>query len=124
MCLLRAEWSLPGHHTEVVDGGLRMTSLSDARTVISMEDWAEIRRLHRREGIPIKEIGRLCMPDQTVTVSSNATVPLTSSPQSRGQPQGEHDHPRAPIPRDFEDVLFGEAGLVVDDVLDEHPIEW
>ncbi|MBT2274824.1 helix-turn-helix domain-containing protein, partial [Rhodococcus qingshengii] len=26
--------------------------------MISVEDWAEIRRLHRSEGIPIKEIAR------------------------------------------------------------------
>jgi hypothetical protein len=26
--------------------------------VISVEDWAEIRRLHRAEGVPIKEIAR------------------------------------------------------------------
>lgn len=33
-------------------------TVSDARRVISVEDWAEIRRLHRSEGIPIKEIAR------------------------------------------------------------------
>jgi hypothetical protein len=26
--------------------------------VISVEDWAEIRRLHRAEGLPIKEVAR------------------------------------------------------------------
>jgi len=26
--------------------------------VITVEDWAEIRRLHRAEGVPIKEIAR------------------------------------------------------------------
>ncbi|WJK38035.1 hypothetical protein [Solwaraspora sp. WMMA2065] len=26
--------------------------------MIALEDWAEIRRLHRAEGVPIKEIGR------------------------------------------------------------------
>ncbi|WP_313902891.1 helix-turn-helix domain-containing protein [Gordonia rubripertincta] len=28
------------------------------RRVISVEQWAEIRRLHRSEGVPIKEIAR------------------------------------------------------------------
>jgi IS30 family transposase len=32
--------------------------LADAGRVISVEDWAEIRRLHRAEGVPIKEIAR------------------------------------------------------------------
>jgi DNA-binding CsgD family transcriptional regulator len=27
--------------------------------VISVEDWAEIRRLHRTEGLPIKQIARM-----------------------------------------------------------------
>jgi len=27
--------------------------------VISVEDWAEIRRLHRAEGLPIKQIARV-----------------------------------------------------------------
>jgi DNA-binding CsgD family transcriptional regulator len=27
--------------------------------VLSVEDWAEIRRLHRAEGIPIKQIARV-----------------------------------------------------------------
>ncbi|NMR19505.1 IS21 family transposase, partial [Cellulomonas fimi] len=26
--------------------------------MIAMEDWAEIRRLHRAEGVPIKELSR------------------------------------------------------------------
>jgi transposase len=30
----------------------------DAGEVLNVEDWAEIRRLHRAEGVPIKEIAR------------------------------------------------------------------
>ena len=34
---------------------------------MNVEDWAEIRRLHRAEGVPIKEIARrLGVTDRTV----------------------------------------------------------
>src|SRR3954451_6465164 len=35
-----------------------MDPLLDARGVMTVEDWAEIRRLHRAEGMPIKVIVR------------------------------------------------------------------
>lgn len=35
-----------------------MTPLVDHVGVLTLEDWAEIRRLHRAEGVPIKEIAR------------------------------------------------------------------
>jgi predicted DNA-binding protein (UPF0251 family) len=39
--------------------GVKMDPLRDAEGVMSVEDWAEIRRLHRSEGMPIRAIARV-----------------------------------------------------------------
>lgn len=45
--------------------------------MLSLEDWAEIRRLHRAEGLPIKVIARvLGMSKNTVTAEMSAGICL------------------------------------------------
>ena len=61
--------------------------------MLSVEDWAEIRRLHRAEGIPIKQIARVLgvsrntvrsAPDRSVAVADHVaphpTVALARRP--------------------------------------------
>ncbi|KWX05882.1 transposase [Carbonactinospora thermoautotrophica] len=51
-----------------------------------MEDWAEIRRLHRAEGVPIKEIARrLGVARNTVRAALNSDRPPKYERASRGQ---------------------------------------
>src|SRR3954452_14307192 len=48
----------------------------DAGEVLNVEDWAEIRRLHRAEGVPIKEIARrLGLARNTVRAALRAEAP-------------------------------------------------
>jgi transposase len=49
--------------------------------VISVEDWAEIRRLHRAEGLPVKQIARV------MKVSRNT---VRAAVRSVGPPRYEH----------------------------------
>ena len=52
-----------------------------------MEDWAEIRRLHRAEGVPIKEIARrLGVARNTVRAALNSDRP----PKYQRAPRGSH----------------------------------
>ena len=53
--------------------------------MIALEDWAEIRRLHRAEGVPIKEIARrLGLARNTVRAALRAQVPPLRERASRG----------------------------------------
>jgi transposase len=54
--------------------------------VLKVEDWAEIRRLHRAEGVPIKEIARrLGVARNTVRAALNSDRPPKYERESRGQ---------------------------------------
>ncbi len=49
-----------------------------------MEDWAEIRRLHRAEGVPIKEIARLTgLARNTVRTAVRADEPPSYKRKAR-----------------------------------------
>jgi transposase len=55
------------------------------RAVLSVEDWAEIRRLHRSEGLPIKEIARvLGISRNTVRVALASDAPPKYERASKG----------------------------------------
>jgi len=53
----------------------------DAGEVLKVEDWAEIRRLHRAEGVPIKEIAR------RLGVARSAHLSRSSSRRSHSSPR-------------------------------------
>jgi transposase len=54
--------------------------------VLKVEDWAEIRRLHRAEGVPIKEIARrLGVARNTVRAALNSDRPPKFERAPRGQ---------------------------------------
>jgi transposase len=54
--------------------------------VLKVEDWAEIRRLHRAEGVPIKEISRrLGVARNTVRAALNSDRPPKYQRAARGQ---------------------------------------
>ena len=62
-----------------------MASREERKDVLSVEDWAEIRRLHRGEGLPIKMIAR------TLGVSRNTVRSALASdgpPRYRRRPAG------------------------------------
>ncbi|MFF5178502.1 helix-turn-helix domain-containing protein, partial [Micromonospora sp. NPDC000316] len=53
--------------------------------MIALEDWAEIRRLHRAEGVPIKEIARrLGLARNTVRSALRAQAPPSRERGPRG----------------------------------------
>ena len=55
------------------------------REVITVEDWAEIRRLHRAEGLPIKEIARqLGLARNTVRMALRSDRPPQYQRPARG----------------------------------------
>ena len=50
--------------------------------MLSVEDWAEIRRLHRAEGLPIKVIARvLASAERAAATISGARFNLSSAPE-------------------------------------------
>ena len=53
-----------------------MLTPADFWRVITVEDWAEIRRLHRAEGVPIKEIADLLRHRDMNTARVYARVDL------------------------------------------------
>jgi transposase len=62
------------------------------KQVISVEDWAEIRRLHRAEGLPIKQVARM------MKVSRNT---VRAALRSQGPPRYERA-PRGSVADEFE----------------------
>jgi len=53
--------------------------------VITLEEWAEVRRLHRAEGVPIKEIARrLGLARNTVRAALRADAPPSRERGPRG----------------------------------------
>ena len=57
-----------------------------------MEDWAEIRRLHRAEGVPIKEIARLMgLARNTVRTAVRADEPPSYKRKARGSGVDVHE---------------------------------
>src|SRR3954452_25362486 len=57
----------------------------DAGEVLNVEDWAEVRRLHRAEGVPIKEIARrLGLARNTVRAALRADAPPARTRGPRG----------------------------------------
>jgi transposase len=62
------------------------------KQVIEVEDWAEIRRLHRAEGLPVKQIAR------TLKVSRNT---VRAALRSDGPPKYERE-PRGSVADGFE----------------------
>src|SRR3954454_19331567 len=57
----------------------------DAGEVLNVEDWAEIRRLHRAEGVPIKEIARrLGLARNTVRAALRSDGPPKYERAARG----------------------------------------
>jgi transposase len=62
-----------------------MLTPADFWRVITVEDWAEIRRLHRAEGVPIKEISmRLGVARNTV----RAALAADRAPKYQRAPKG------------------------------------
>src|SRR3954453_23866123 len=57
----------------------------EAGGVITLEEWAEVRRLHRAEGVPIKEIARrLGLARNTVRAALRADAPPSRERGPRG----------------------------------------
>jgi hypothetical protein len=80
------------------------------KDVIRVEDWAQIRRLHRAEGLAIKEITRrLGVSRNTVRSALRAGGPPTYAPSS--QPWAVDA---------FEPAIRGAAGYVPADDGDRH----
>jgi hypothetical protein len=61
--------------------------------VIAIEDWAEIRRLHRSEGVPIKEIARRPGVLKYTPWSSAISANYTASPRARRGGRGQRGAP-------------------------------
>ena len=60
--------------------------------MLSMEDWAEIRRLHRAEGVPIKEIARLMgLARNTVRTAVRSDAPPSYERKARGSGVDAHE---------------------------------
>ncbi len=54
--------------------------------MLDVEEWAEIRRLHLAEGLPIKEIARrLGVARNTVRTAYTDAYTLTDTPQGEGR---------------------------------------
>jgi transposase len=80
------------------------------RRVLSVEDWAEIRRLHRAERMPIKAIARvLGCSKNTVKSALSSEEP----PQYRRSPRGSVIDAVEPRIRELLVSWAGDAGPVV-----------